>query len=278
MQIDYSDIPDVFKISDEVIANLLLVDLCNEENKVPFVFDTGASITVMNETTANLFGAELTEDNIIGGGNSGDTIAANIFTLKCIKVGRTVLRDLEIAVVPDKALDFGTDDNGKDIDINGFLGWDIIQNFRWYYDSKSRRFRIEKSKQENTSVNANMEEWDNMPIIHANINGRNELFGFDTGNTESTIGDKLFPIFQGVKEIKDKFVGIGGVKEERVLKIDDVELKIGTELVNLRNISAINRSVFPTDNKDISGLLGIDIVQGRNWVLDYNNRIFEIKA
>lgn len=51
------------------------------------------------------------------------------------------------------------------------------------------------SKPIKEQVPSNMEDWDNMPIIRTLINGKEDLFGFDTGNTESILGDRIYNIY-----------------------------------------------------------------------------------
>lgn len=125
-------------------------------------------------------------------------------------------------------------------------------------------------------VPANMEEWDNMPIIRTSINGVVEVFGFDTGNTESILGDHMYDRLPKYSEALDAFTGVDGTKEEAVRIIDNLALQIGKQMVELNQVSAINRKVFPTENEQINGLLGADILDGRNWTLDYSNRNLEI--
>ena len=58
--------------------------------------------------------------------------------------------------------------------------------------------------------------------------------------------------------------------------VENFTLNIGKQIIVLDHISAINRKVFPTDNEQINGLLGADILEGRNWTLDYSNRRLDI--
>lgn len=43
------------------------------------------------------------------------------------------------------------------------------------------------------------------------------------------------------------------------------------DFVVLNQVSAINRQVFPTNNKLNNGLLGADILEEKSWTLDYSN-------
>lgn len=275
MDISYAK-SSILPISNTVIANLIVIDLVNENSSIPFVFDTGATITVMSKSTASRFGAVKTDEVIKAGGNAGIGIESTLYVVDKISLGECLINNLKVIVVEDEVLDFGKDEEGNDIKVNGFLGWDFIQNFRWEYNVyKSSLLFEEASKSEKVTIR-NMEDWNNMPLIYVEMNGQKELFGFDTGNTESVLGKRLYTSISDIDLTIDSIVGIDGVSEESVKNIESLELFVNDKKVEIKNISAVNRQVFPTDVEGVCGLLGIDIIADKSWILDYRNRFFEI--
>ncbi|WP_455718966.1 hypothetical protein, partial [Anaerosporobacter sp.] len=136
---------------------------------------------------------------------------------------------------------------------------------------------INMSKSMQEQVSSNMKDWDNMPILRVIMNGKEEVFGLDTGNTESILGDRMYHIYSNSSEGSDLISGVDGIKEENVRIVKDFSFLICGELVTLNQVSAIDRQVFPTENKQINGLLGVDILVGKSWTLDYGNRFLDIR-
>lgn len=273
IDINYADISESINISNERIYNLILLDVNFSGLSIPVVFDTGAMITVISKSVANLIGAQVMEESLRGGGNAGGTINANIAVIDCIHIGHSKIINKKVAILPDEALNFGVDDDGKQIIVNGFLGWDIIQHFKWTIDSRVNSIKIEKPIQSNLEINMN---WDIMPLIYVNYGLESMCFGFDSGNTESVLGQQFIHVFKSAKGKIDTFTGVDGTVEEKVLIGDYIEFKIGRQVICLNNISVVNRDVFPAKLLKPMGLLAVDIIQNRAWSIDYFNRHFEI--
>lgn len=274
MEIIYPKKHDVLNVSCKKAFNLIFIDILADGITIPFVYDTGAAISVISKTTAYKINAKMTDETISGGGNAGNSSIGKLAVIEQIKISSVVIKDLKAAVVPDEAMDFGKDDEGNDISINGFLGWDVIKHFKWQFNAKSGCFSIEKPA--SCDILPNMDDWDNMPIIHVDFNNEDMIFGFDTGNTESIIGKRLYPLYENEQESIDTFMGIDGIKEETVHVVHSFEFKVRNLAIELNNISAVNRDVFPSNNPRICGLLAADIIQNKNWILDYSGRNFEI--
>lgn len=264
----------VVSISDRSIGNLIAVNLTKEEKQALVIFDTGASVTVLSKTTAEKFKAQETRKKAQAGGTAGFEQEINFSTLEGVHLGEYVIPTGDCIVVDDEVLIFGKDEEGNDLRVDGFLGWDVISRLRWEYNNEKSEFSFGEpmvSSYQNT-----FEEWDNMPILNVVMENQNRVFGFDSGHTESVIGNVLFSNYSHLESKSDEFVGLDGQSTETVRIVDKFELSINNKNIELRNISVVNREVFPARRKDICGLLGIDIVENRNWILDYPNRIFDI--
>lgn len=266
---------NVVSVSKKSFGNLLVIDLKKEGNSASFIFDTGATISVINKTTADRFGAKSLDKKIKAGGTSGHEIQVNLSTIKDIKTGDYTLPEVEIMVVEDEILHFGQDDEGHELIIDGFLGWDIISKHRWAYNHDKLEIHFGISKKMNYE-NCMLDEWDNMPIINVMLDGQKRVFGFDSGHTESIIGSLLYSEYEHLKMTKDSFVGMDGQSIEDVKIVNKIEVELLNSIIILKDIVAVNRNLFPCKRHDISGLLGFDLIEGRHWVLDYQNRYFEI--
>ena len=273
MEITYSPVQDTLSVTR--LAGLFLIDIATQDAAVPLVFDTGGSITVLTKSAANALQAQPTGESIMGSGNAGASFTTTTVLLPEIRLGQTILTNVRAAVIDDAALDFGEDDAGTPIRFSGLFGIDIIRHFTWHYDAPSASFFMEKPTQR--QVAANMEPWDNMPIVRALANGREELFGFDSGNTKTILGDRLYPLFADTREGTDTFAGVDGKKEESVRRAESFTLTIGSQTIALADVPMVNRPVFPAKDKRICGLLASDILSGKSWTFDDLNRFFEIR-
>lgn len=273
MKILYSEDTDIIDMSHDRFANLLVIDILNKDNRIPFVFDTGASITAISTTVAEKIGAIPLLDSVTVGGNSGKKKTVSKYLIPSIRLGNNIIDNIICIVMPDNELDFGIDEHGNSLKINGFLGWDIIHRFKWIIDPISRNFKI--CAPIITDLK-NRLYWDNMPIINVLYNNHPMYFGFDTGNTESMFGKEFIPFLESIIETSDTLAGVGGTVEEKGYLAKDIQLNIGGSFVLLDNISVLKRDVFPTKNCKVMGLLAADIIQNHKFVIDYANQNFEI--
>ncbi len=95
----------------------------------------------------------------------------------------------------DKAFAF---DLGKEkhAEIDGLLGWDVLQQGCWQWDAFRNQLTLRPSIPEESVVHE-LIGWDHMPVIEAETNGRRLRWGFDSGNTETTGGRLLLSSLAG---------------------------------------------------------------------------------
>lgn len=127
-------------------ANLFFIDIFLNDNKITVMFDTGASVTVLNESAIKMLKAEITESTIKAGGSAGKVGDYKTAIVKKIDIGNNVIEEHEVVIVPDKALQFGQDDEGNLFPAKGVLGWDIISLFKWTIDDNKKITTIEQSQ------------------------------------------------------------------------------------------------------------------------------------
>lgn len=199
MKVLYSDSANMINMSKERFANLFLIDILVYNKTIPFVFDTGASITVISESVADSAGAISSSDSVIVGGNTGETETVSKSIVPTFKIGNNTVEKLSVVVVPDDKLDFGYDEEGNSLRVNGFLGWDVISKFKWTIDPHRRNYTVEEPEWNESKERL---YWDNMPIINAQYGNNHMHFGFDTGNTESMFSKEFIPFLKNKQEKK----------------------------------------------------------------------------
>jgi len=262
------------KQSDQKFANLLLIDLVKNDQKLSLVFDTGASLTVLSQSAGRLLGAKAKEETIQAGGTAGNLLMGNLYQLEDFYVGDYLVDYLDAVLVEDQTLDFGFDEEGKPLKCHGFIGWNFISDFRWLYDHHKRVFYFEKDQVGHG--NGLLLDWDNMPLVCTKSDGNDQVYGFDSGHTESVLGRLGYQQRQGDNLVLETIVGLDGERQEEVLMVEELDLMVGPVGVKLKNISALDRDLFPSSQEGVLGLLGMDLLEGRSWILDYPKRHFEI--
>ncbi len=263
-------------MSEKKIANLFVLDIYNEHGCVPLIFDAGAGITVINQSTAKLFNAKKLDESIRGAGNAGVVQEMNLYIVEELKIGSLIITSLKVVVVDDEVLDFGIDEEGNKLVVSGFLGWDVISQFKWSYNTNRNTMLIEDVRNVEVFEDQNMLDWNNMPLFWITINGENKLAGLDTGNTESILGNVMYKLIES-DIVDDEFQGIDGNVSEQVKVYNELVISIFETEVTLYNIPCVDRPVFPIDDNEVAGLIGADILAGMNWSIDYKNRTFWLK-
>lgn len=274
MKIQYGSGPQVLDTVEKKFANLPLINVEVKSDKITMVFDTGASMTIINESTLKKVNVVRDGKEVVGAGNLGAKFSINTKIIEEIRIGNIIISDLEVIVVDDSRLNFGVDENGNNLKIDGMLGWDIIQNFSWKVDRINNEIEVSKSAQTETDKNL---FWDNMPIISAYIGSEESYFGFDTGNTESVLGLNFDATFRKTYHEKELMVGIDGREQMEVEKLETLNLKVCGNDIELKNLTMLDRYVFPTTKYKVQGLLGADLIENKVLWLDYKSKNILIK-
>lgn len=272
MNIDYAKETCTLPIGH--LDALLLIPVRSGQSTIPLVFDSGASITLISRSAAEKLNAVRHTETVKGAGNAGMQFTADTVIIPHLSIGTHTVSELKVVVVEDETLDFGTDDNGTHFIISGLLGWDVLEHFTWRYDSEKSALAVSEPTAGRKYIE--MADWDNMPILHAKLNGKKVLFGFDSGNTNTVLGDRYYQTLSNDTEYTETTVGVDGTREEIVRKETDFQIEIGRSRVKLQNIPAVNRRIFPSKYENIYGLLAADIICGKSWTFDYLNRHFVI--
>lgn len=120
----------------QIAGNVILVNaILNQKERVTLLFDTGASKTLINPDVVKLLGITPDKDSpeqflsLLG----GKSYRAALTTLKEIKLGKAVVRDLQIGVgevFPDTSL------------IDGILGSDFLEHFNFTLDRRKSELRL----------------------------------------------------------------------------------------------------------------------------------------
>ena len=138
MDIQFTQDRSVIPFADVQLASLVFLDLSINGKTFPFLFDTGASMTVMNAEVAEKIGLRFLDKSVKGSGNAGNWIDVKVGVIETLQIGAIKITDLEVSVLPVENLTFAIDDKGTELKINGFLGWDVISYFKWFINNSEK--------------------------------------------------------------------------------------------------------------------------------------------
>ncbi len=271
--VHFTNTESIIKMSKLKFANLYFLDIVINGELVTVMFDTGATMTVLKESMVNLVKAESTDTKFKAGGSAGNSIVCNTVLISKMLIGSNEIFDKEVLVAPDEVFDFGLDEEGNKFEAQGLLGWDIISLFKWAVNKDAQIFTVEKSFYRDVIHNLS---WDNFPLLKVNRNKETIFLGLDTGHTETILGKNMIDKLDNLEKTVDSTVGVDGTLDEDAFITKDFSFTINNTSVLLKNIIVLKRDIFGQVYQDMMGLLGSDIIQGRNWILDYPNEIFEI--
>jgi hypothetical protein len=263
----------ILPFADIHLAGLIFIDLVVNGKAYPFMFDTGASITVVNEEIAKKVELRILDKSARGIGNAGNWIDTKIGVVETLQMGAITVSDLEVSVLPSKYLTFVIDDKNTELKINGFLGWDVIQHFKWTIDNSNKTIKVERPASQECTQNLTH---DVMPTISVQFKEEQLYFGFDCGNTESVLGIKMFERIHPQNQKSDSFTGVDGTIEQTVFEVEDFECQVINSTIHLQHVPMIQQDVYKAKTIESMGLLASDIVVNRSWMIDYPNHHFEI--
>lgn len=273
MKIKYSKSIDTINMSKDQFINLFLIDIVINGNSIPLLFDTGGGKSVISKSLAESMGLNVLYDSIKAGGNTGKIQNFSTGVIPILKIGNSLISNLNVIIIPDDQLDFGFDEEGNSLKINGVLGWDVISRFKWVIDPHTRTYSIEKPKR---YINKEQLYWDNMPIINVKYDDRQMYFGFDSGNTESMFSKDFIPLMKNKNEKTDKIAGVNEMIKEEVYLVKSIKINISNKDIVLNNISVLKRDIFPAKEFKVMGLLAADIIQNHKCVIDFTNNEFQL--
>lgn len=171
---------ETFYTLDEAGRFLALIEI-NDRGPYPFIVDTGASMTVLFESTARRLGVADDGATVI----VRDAISTGEFPtarLQSLALGELVSRDHRIVIVPDWA----------DVDAPpaGILGVDFLSDYSLRLDASERRLMLYPP---NFFAGANYRGWISVPLERRRLNDQNEFY-YVRGSVNGFAVDGIFDL------------------------------------------------------------------------------------
>lgn len=265
---------DVLSFSSKRFANLIFLPIQLQGMQMTACFDTGASISVLTESTAKKLSMKKQNQILHAGNNQGTALSLETGVLEELCIQNRKLTNVCLGILPDRAFDFGQDDEGNSFPADILLGWDIISRFCWHFDMKERCVRIQTG---GTMPKSNHMWHDCFLQFPIEYQGMKLIAGFDSGHTETMLDESWMNRIQEKTLLTSTITGINSISKEDVYQTLEVPLLVQGEEVILKNVEILSHKIHGAEKTKLCILLGMDIMKDRIWTLDSKSNYFEFK-
>ena len=243
---------DMKIIKDE--AGLSNLEVTKDTVSIPFIFDTGANFSTVTESTARKLGMTVFDSLIDVTSITGNKIKAHMAICPVFKLGNIQVNNAVCIVFPDKELAIPQ----IDYQINGILGFPVIEAMKEVQITKGGDFIVPKTRTTNPEQNMAIHNF--VPVI--NIEG--ETYSFDSGADQTMLYNVYYKrhkaeIAAKYREEKLSFGGAGGLTTKRGFMIK-FEPLISGKKIKLNSVMVFLENIKEEENY-LSGNIGQDIIR-----------------
>lgn len=236
-------------------ARLLNLTVSNGTDSLGFIFDTGANLSTVTESTAKWLNITILAKKIEVMSITGESIYAKIGICPSFTLGNIEVRNSVFIVFPDKQLAFPQ----IDYQINGIIGFPVLEALKEIQITQKDEFIVPLQQTQNHVQNMAIDFL--TPIIR--ING--DSYTFDTGADKTMLYPTYFRKHQseieGNFDLKDiSFGGAGGTTQEKGYAIPFEHDLFGTPMT-LPNVPVLIDHSGPEKRNLFYGNIGQDLIR-----------------
>ncbi len=262
-------IPFEFSLSGKLLVEARI----NGKGPFPFVLDTGGH-AILTPETAKALGLKTSGGGVSYGAGAGST-PLSYARVDSIGLGKARIDDQSVLVMP---LSPTMIDRGNKPPVAGILGLEIFERFAVTIDPAQKTMTLrsfQSFKPPAQAVALPIYFTDDMPLVHAALDGKDGLFGMDTGNSGPLM---LFPSWAARNDltryygagISEQDGGEGGMFTAHMAYIHS--LKLGGLDVPGEQLGLLTpHGVGATSNPSEAGNLGTPVWRSFTFALDYRN-------
>lgn len=250
-------------------AKLLNIPVEIGDQKMDFVFDTGANLSTITASTAARLGLKIIEADVSVGSSTDRNVRSKLAVAPEMRIGDILVKNVVFLVMEDKSLYIPQ----IDYQINAILGFPVIKSLGEITLSRGDTVLVSK-KRTIAAAEPNMLLDGLLPLVAGRYKGRRMIFVFDTGAN----GAQLYaPFYEAETEAikkasapqKVKFGGAGGSIEVTAHKLKDLELEIGGRTARFPEIT-VTTEKFNNQSRYYYGNLGQSLIkQFERMTLDF---------
>lgn len=250
-------------------AGLVNVAVAANGPAVDFVWDTGANLSTVIESTAREMGFRVLDATVNVGSSTGTLTRAHVGIAPELRIGGATVRNAVFLVFPDSALAFPQ----IGYQIRGIVGFPVIAAFGATTVMRSGELVLGDTAgaalgEQNLCMRGLM------PIVAAEHEGERLHFNFDTGAQTTS----LYPPFHAARRAAVErgrtpatvqTGGAGGMREVQAYSYSPLVLTIGGREVTVPTVSVFAEKTTD-DSERVFGNLGQDVIrQFESMTLDF---------
>ncbi|HEX6037147.1 retropepsin-like aspartic protease [Longimicrobium sp.] len=241
-------------------ANLVNVAVEANGQTVDFVWDTGANLSTITESTAGQMGVRVLDATVNVGSSTGTMTRAHVGVAPELRIGGAAVRNAVFLVFPDSALAFPQ----IGYQIRGIIGFPVISAFGATTVLQSGELVLGDTAGGDLGEQ-NLCMRGLMPIIAAEHGGQRLHFGFDTGAQSTSLYMPFHAARRALVEAGGapttvQTGGAGGMREVRAYALSPLVLRIGGREATVPQVRVF---IEPTtdDSDRLFGNIGQDVIR-----------------
>ena len=242
-------------------ANLVNVKVEAGGEQVDFVYDTGANLSTVTESTARQMGFRVFADSVRVGSVTGGASYARVGVAPELRIGGATVRNAVFLVFPDSALAFPQ----IDYQIRGIVGFPVIAGFGATTLTRGGELVLGDTADAGAAGEQNLCLRGLMPLGAAEHAGERLHFGFDTGAQTTA----LYPPFHtarreaveaGGEPSAVQVGGAGGMRQVRAYTLSPLVLRIGGREATVAQVR-VYAEPTSADSDRLYGNIGQDVIR-----------------
>lgn len=250
-------------------ANLVNVAVAANGKAVDFVWDTGANLSTVIESTAREMGFRILDATVSVGASTGAQTLARVGIAPELRIGQATVRNAVFLVFPDSALAFPQ----INYQIRGIMGFPVISAFGATTVMRGGGLVLgDTAAAEEGEQNLCLRGL--MPIVAVEHDGQRMHLGMDTGAQTTSL---YVPFHAARRELVEaggaptvvQTGGAGGMRQVRAYSLAPLTLTVGGRQATVPRVSVfMERTVEGSD--ELFGNLGQDMIgQFESMTLDF---------
>jgi clan AA aspartic protease (TIGR02281 family) len=257
------------------IAGLWNIPVTIGDTTLDFVFDTGANVSVLTESTALKLGIKVTGSGIKVGTATDIKVDSKAGICADMQIGKIVINNVALLILPDETLTFG-----PFYKITGIIGIPVIKALNEITINKDNLLTVSSTSENNKYSNFCFEGY--TPVIQMIHNSDSLSFIFDSGAMSTMLFKPYFDLYKSNIENNYELTeitvgGAGGNKKVKGYKLNGIILASGNIKAELDKISLLIENIKKR-NSYFFGNIGQDfIMQSREVIINYGRMFIDFR-
>jgi predicted aspartyl protease len=259
-------------------AGLLTTTVIANGTTSDFVFDTGAGISCITESSAKKMGINILPDNnIFVESFTGQENKVLIGIAPQIKLGELTIHNTIFLVYPDSAFTFA---NGAYV-INGIIGFPVAKELGTITIEKDKLTFSKNGKSYNQEKNFFVDQL--RAIIMLTYKGKTYPYNFDSGANTSLLHKSFYLAFKNYLDDNGSLSvrtasGAGGEEiSKEVLVLIDQEFYLNSQSIKLKKLE-VNKNDYGVYGKVDYGNIGQDVIgQFKKVTLSFDHSYLKLE-